>query len=315
MDLNREVKGSVDYVNERLAPPGKKVKVFLWSGNADPDNEALRLVEKAGLVNVNGGNSLALDSTATLTSIWPQARRENGGIQIYAAIMNENVYTNDWTGPYYGFRKVIETFDITNQPRRLKPISIYYHFYSATKPAAINALRDVYDAAIERNPFPIYLSEFAALVQSYYSASIYKDLEGNWSVHNTGSLNTLRIPQSLGYPDMQRSIGLSGYKDANQDRYLHLASKSATLSFADKPSNHTQLASANASTLIWQPESAQRTKLHLTGHTNIEFEVYSKAACTLTQPNAPPMRVQTKNKKVEFKLATRDTGEALLVCE
>jgi len=315
IDLNREIQGSVDYINTRLAPPGKKVKVFLWSGSADPDDEALRLVEEAGLVNVNGGNSLALDSTKTITSIWPQARRENGGIQIYAAIMNENVYTNDWEGPYYGFRKVIETFDVTNEPRRLKPLCIYYHFYSATKPAAIKALRDVYDAAIASNPFPMYLSEFAELVQSYYSTSLFKDLNGKWSVHNAGPLRTLRIPQSLGYPDQSSSTGLSGYNDANQDRYLHMSGPSASFDFVGQPPNNTQLASANARVVNWQPENANRIKLRLQGHTNIDFKVHSKSACNLTLPGSRSQRAKPNNNKVQFNLATRDTGDALLVCK
>ena len=315
IDLNREIQGSVDYINTRLAPPGKKVKVFLWSGSADPDDEALKLVEEAGLVNVNGGNSLALDSTNTVTSIWPQARRENGGIQIYAAIMNENVYTNDWEGPFYGFRKVIETFDITNEPRRLKPLCIYYHFYSATKPAAIRALREVYDAAIESDPFPIYLSEFAELVQSYYSASLYRDLDGNWLVQNPGSIRTLRIPQSLGYPDLSTSQGVSGYNDANQDRYLHLSDKIASLGLTKTEPTETLLASANASVTKWQSDGEGRVKLRLTGHTNIEFDVHSTSACTLTLPKFTPLRARAKNNRVRFKLTTKDTGNALLVCK
>ena len=315
IDLNREIQGSVDYINTRLAPAGKKVKVFLWSGSADPDDEALKLVEEAGLVNVNGGNSLALDSTKTITSIWPQARRENGGIQIYAAIMNENVYTNDWAGPYYGFRKVIETFDITNNPRRLKPLCIYYHFYSATKPAAIKALREVYDAAIAEAHFPMYLSEFAELVKSYYSAGLSKDLQGNWVVHNTGPLRTLRIPKSLGYPDAQSNIGVSGYNEANEDRYLHLSGESAKFRFSNQPPENTQLASANAKLVTWKPEGENRTRLRFTGHTNVDFSVHSTSACSLTLPKSAPIKVSSKNQQVRFKLTTRDTGNAILVCK
>ena len=27
--------------------------------------------------------------------------------QVYAPMQNENVYTNNWTGPFYGFERVI----------------------------------------------------------------------------------------------------------------------------------------------------------------------------------------------------------------
>ena len=66
-------------------------------------------------------------------------------LQVYAPVINENVYTNLWTGPYYGFRRVLETFALTESPRRLKPIDVYYHFYSGAKVAGQQAWAEVYD--------------------------------------------------------------------------------------------------------------------------------------------------------------------------
>ncbi|MGC1440220.1 MAG: endo alpha-1,4 polygalactosaminidase, partial [Burkholderiaceae bacterium] len=41
-DLNRDIAGSVDYINSRLAPPGKKTKVFLWTGDCVPPGAAVK---------------------------------------------------------------------------------------------------------------------------------------------------------------------------------------------------------------------------------------------------------------------------------
>ena len=50
----------------------------------------------------------------------------DGLFQVFAPNQNENVYTNEWRGPFYGFERVIETFEFTETPRRLKPINIYF---------------------------------------------------------------------------------------------------------------------------------------------------------------------------------------------
>jgi hypothetical protein len=46
-------------------------------------------------------------------------------------MQNENVYTNLWISPFWGYINVIQTFELIENPRRLKSISIYYHFYTS----------------------------------------------------------------------------------------------------------------------------------------------------------------------------------------
>jgi hypothetical protein len=58
MNLEREIVGSVDYIRKNLAPPGKAVQIMLWSGDAAPQAQALRIAENAGLLNMNGGNTI-----------------------------------------------------------------------------------------------------------------------------------------------------------------------------------------------------------------------------------------------------------------
>ena len=118
-DLDRDIKGSRDYINS-LAPPGKSVKVTLWSGNCAPSDRAVGLSQKLGMFNVNGGG-------ATRTRDYPSLTRGSamgipkapGVYQVFAPVENENVYTNDWLGPFDGYRHAIETYQLNESPRRL----------------------------------------------------------------------------------------------------------------------------------------------------------------------------------------------------
>src|SRR5690606_42158235 len=46
MSYEREIDGSVDYINRHLAAPGRPVEIFLWSGNCRPGPEALARVRQ-----------------------------------------------------------------------------------------------------------------------------------------------------------------------------------------------------------------------------------------------------------------------------
>jgi len=313
LDLEREVIGSVDYINRELAPPDKRVKVFLWSGTADPDATALKLAEQAGLVNVNGGNTVLLDSDASQTNVWPQARAEHGGIQVYASIMNENVYTNNWTGPYYGYHKAIETFDLTETPRRLKPIGIYYHFYSATNPASIKALRELYDYAESHQTTPLYLSEFAERVRDYQRATIFKHIDGGWTINDLGDLRTVRFDQALGYPDLGTSTGIAGHTDVNQSRYLHLTENRVHINLTTSSPRQPYLQHANAIIKAWQ-RKGNTTELQLFGHAPISMTMAGARECSI-RSNGHEVKARAVKGLVTLKLNRKDTGIARLVCK
>ncbi len=131
------------------------------------------LARKADLYNLNGGETTIRKSHPFISRISPMSRPVGRELQLYAPIMNENVYTNLWRGPYYGFRHVIETFELTDRPRRLKPIDIYYHFYSGEKTASLRALKEVYDWTLEQEILPfLFMSEYAKRVLAYQQATV-----------------------------------------------------------------------------------------------------------------------------------------------
>ena len=118
----------------------------------------------AGLKNVNGAETIMTKANPSLTGLNPLLRPTAGGLQYYAPIINENLYTNLWKGPYYGFRELIETFQLTDSPRRLRGLHLYYHFYSSTKQASIKAMHEIYGYMREQQPMSLWMSDYLDLL-------------------------------------------------------------------------------------------------------------------------------------------------------
>lgn len=281
-NLSREIIGSVSYINQQLAPPDKPVSVFLWTGDARPGEAALAMVRELGLVNVNGGNTHPLPYESGVAGVWPDARPVGDELQVYAPVMNENVYTNLWTGPFYGYRNVTESFQILEENRRLKPMGIYYHFYSGTKPESISALEAVYRYALDQPVTPMFLSDYAKRVQAqYYSALMVSD-DGEFSWRGLQTPSTVRVDQTV-YPDLKRSQDVAGFNDASGLRFIHLAGPDARLYLSRSPVDGPYIRSANASITAWQRSkvgNGWRLQASLNGYQPVEVVIAGAADCT-----------------------------------
>jgi hypothetical protein len=121
---------------------------------------------------MNGGDTFITRSRASLTAVRSHGIFKKGNLQVYAPITNENLYTNLWRGPFYGFERVIETFSMTETPRRLKAVDIYYHTYSASKPASLTALHQVYGWALKQPLHPVFASEYIRKVHDFYAMAL-----------------------------------------------------------------------------------------------------------------------------------------------
>ena len=287
MDLHREITGSVDYIRERLAPAGKPVQVFLWSGNTSPNTEALAMADAAGLLNMNGGDTSITRSNPSLTKVRSWGLVKGGHVQVYAPITNENIYTNLWQGPFYGFERVIETFEMTDAPRRLKAVDIYYHSYTASKQASLKALHKVYQWAQARRLHPVYGSEYIRKVQDFYEFAVGRDAWG-WRLRGPGRLRTLRMPPSLGVPVLAGSEGIAGYVQGVDGHYLHLASGvghlavSAPADGAGQAMPQPYLVDANARLSQWLPQADGSLRFALQGHMPLELRMFLPPGCSLS---------------------------------
>ena len=280
-DLQREVGGSVRYIQERLAPPGKKVDLFFWTGNCIPGSDALEAVGKAGLLNFNGGDTIATRSSPTLTEVQGLGLARPGGYQVFAPNQNENVYTNNWQGPFYGYERVIETFELTEKPRRLKPINIYFHTYLASKRAGMQSLDKVFAYALRQDINPVYVSEYARKVLDFQTLALARTATG-WRVRGTTDLRTLRLPARLGVPDMGGSTGIGGYRSGITDSYVHLTSDSVELTLIPQDAATVVgpvLVSANARIQAFTPAAAGGGSWELQGHVPLQFTLAHVQSC------------------------------------
>jgi polysaccharide biosynthesis protein PelA len=278
--LVREIEGSIRYIEERLAPKGKKVDMFFWTGDCTPGSDALALTRKAGVLNMNGGETLPTKTQPTLTLVPGLGVARKGGFQVFAPNQNENVYTNNWGGPFYGFERVIETFEFTDKPRRLKPINIYFHSYITTKRASMLSIDKVFAYAMAQETTPVFVSDYARKVLDFQSMAIAKTPQG-WRLRGTGDLRSLRLSAAMGMPDMLQSQSVAGYRTEGNTRYAHLSDDSVELVLTDKEQARPRLVSANASLLTFEQQAAQ-IKWILKGNVPLQFTLAHASTCRMS---------------------------------
>jgi len=304
--LKRDIDGSVEYIDRRLAPPGKKTAVFLWTGDCVPPWEAIAATEEAGLLNMNGGDTTINRQEPTLTLVAPFSIRKSGYLQVFAPNQNENVYTNDWTGPFYGFTKVIETFEMTNRPRRLKPINIYYHTYSASKRSAISALHKVYRYALKQRVTPVYSSEYLRKAIDFEDFVLARDVrqpaDGSirWHYASGKYLRTLRLRRSeTDRIDWRRSAGLSGRELGVEGDYLHLTGQTGTFLVRSSASSEpaVPLVRNGNGRITYFKRSGQATRLGFTAHVKGILELEHATRCKVRSGRAVLKAVTRRSTK------------------
>jgi hypothetical protein len=284
-DLNAEVQGSIDYINTRLAPKGKRAQLIFWTGDTNPGSDALELAARAGVLNLNGGGAEITRRDRTLANVWPIGMQKGNHFQVYAPNNNENTYTNLWTGPFYGYERAIETFELTETPYRLKPIDIYYHAYSASKRASLNALDRVYQWALKQPVMNVYASEYAQKVLDFNRIVVARGAEG-WIVRGDGALRQLRIPSSLGVPNVAASRGIAGYQMRGNDIYVHAAGADAVLQLAPQVPAQPYLVEANGRIANWQQERSTM-QFGLQAHVPLRFSLGNVSGCRVEGDGRP----------------------------
>ena len=221
-NIANEISGSIDFLN-RLAPPGKQVTLLQWSGNCLPWDEAIIASYAAGVLNLNGGDTRFDREQPSYTSVAAIGRKMPRGIQIYASNANENVYTDLWTGRFFGYTFLPQTWRNTDSPIRVKPKNLYYHMYSGEKMASLRALLNNLKQVEDEPIAPIAASTFAALALGFYSAEIAALGEGRWQVANRGRLATIRFDRAIDRKvDFGRSSGVLGQQHFQGSLYVAL---------------------------------------------------------------------------------------------
>ena len=221
-DIAKEVGGALA-MSESFAPPGKKAGIYLWSGDTEPSEATIRATRLAGVRNMNGGDTRLDAEFPSVFYVPPLARPVGAERQIYAANSNENTYTNNWRGPYYGLLMLEQTLNNTESPRRLKPFNLYYHMFSGEKPGALAAIKHFLNLARTSSVIPVKASTYAAVADSFFDTVIQQVDAMSWSVAKRGAVQTFRFDEAGAIDiDVLRSKGVLGATRLNRALYVSL---------------------------------------------------------------------------------------------
>lgn len=303
----REIKGSMDYI-DHLLPSGKRATLLLWPGDCAPPAGAVRETYRDGYLNMNGGDTLITNSRNTWTAIAAQGVRKDGWYQVYAPNQNENIYTGDWTGPFYGYQRVVETFALTGAPHRFKPVDIYYHFYSATKQASLAALRKAYDWAVAQPFSPLFPSQYVRKVLDFESTTLARDLTtGDLLVRTGADLRTLRLPVAAAMPSLGRSDGIAGVSPGPAGDYLTLTAAHARVAAAPDDGTLPYLFEASGRVDGWsRADTGGRREIRfmLTTNGRAGFSLARAVACTVEAEGRRVPRMTTGASGAGYRPAT-----------
>jgi hypothetical protein len=267
-----EIGNSIRYINDNLMPRGKQTNLFFWTGDCLPDAEALEYVHRHGIQAMNGGDTRFDNAYPSYTYVSPLFRHLGGLLQDYAADSNEVTYTNIWTGPFYGFRYAIETYERTEAPLRVKPIDIYYHFFSMERESSYAALKQVYDWALPQEIAPVFASEYLRSLRGFVTTRIERMAPDRWIVSDNGDLRTVRFDVSDRYVNMQASKGVLGCVRHQGALYVHLDNgRRSEIALASSRPAIPYLVKANGMVRTWRRSSGVHFELRSIGR--VQFAI------------------------------------------
>lgn len=303
VSIEREVAGSVDFINRKLAPPGKAVKVLLWSGDGLVPGAAVKAAYEARVLNINGGETVITRQYPSWTAIAPLGVMKDGYYQVFSPNQSETRYTKYWQEGFYGYSRVLETFELTDQPIRFKPMSIYFNMFSGVKAESVKALEHVFDAVGRKPANPVFVSEYARKVLDFVGFSIARDGDF-WVVRGQGQLRTIRLAPGE-VPALAGSAGVAGYVPGPGGVYVHLAGSEARFRVIGAEA----AAGANAG-IAYLADANGRIERFRRSQAGMSFDLQSHVAPSFRLANAQGCQVRANGKPASAIAREPDSGTA-----
>ena len=219
---DKEIVYSVDYINKYLLPKDKTCRILLWSGNCMPDEAALAMCYNNKIINMNGGDTRLDDNYPSYAYVKPLYRKVGSYYQIYSSNTNENLFTDQLTYSFGEFQNNIHTFINTGSPYLIKPVNVYYHFYSGEHISSVYAIQTIYDWVRSQNLFRAFSSFYIQMVEGFIDANIIKEKDDRWHIENYGNCRTVRFDAVNKYPDLKKSENVVGYSRDTASVYVYL---------------------------------------------------------------------------------------------
>jgi hypothetical protein len=230
-DYSYEIWTSKLFIENNLAPPDKKCNIVLWSGATNPDEKALAVTWRAGMHNLNGGDPRFDKTHPSVAGMCPYSIPYGPYRQYLTSGANDYIYMLFMTGDWAGQKDLIDHFNYTENPYRIVPMNLYWHFYSGIKKESLGALTFILDYIRSIDAACIYATEYCKIVEDFYNTRLWKNIEGDWICQNGGYLRTVRF-RKIADVNMASSSGVLGYMHSNGHTYVHLdGSKLHRISF------------------------------------------------------------------------------------
>lgn len=239
---------------------------------------------------MNGGETAMSRKRPSITRVSARALPWEGELQITAANENENIYRDRWSAtgetaaPFFGgFLLAEDGFERMEKPRRLKPVNIYFHFYSGDNHASLNALTRLFDWAQRQELHSLTAADYARLVRDARATRILRHSDSRWTLLNSGILRTFRLPKTNLLPDLAASRGITGWRITGEAIYLHTdGSPRVELALNERPAPHLNLEASTAE-IQFAKFSARETT----------FTVRDIRPCQVTLAGLPPRATAT----------------------
>jgi len=280
-DINYELLGSKKFIEENLSPV-KKNNIFFWTGDCIAPFQALKILYDNDILNINGGYTVITKDKPYLSLIAPYGIKRENYYQIFSGQQNENVYTNLWTGPFWGYKKVLETFELTENPRRLKPVDIYYHFYSGSKYESLKALEYVYDNVLKQKLNPQFASDYVRKVIDFYNYEIY-NYNDKWIIVSNSNSKTVRVNKNY-FPSILNDSS-AGYNTKGDYNYINLKGNSPYVLVLSTQSINTPYLKSSNSKLEEFRFIDGELYIKLKGYLDIDYELENASNCKISEKN------------------------------
>lgn len=206
-----EVARSVEYIDRELAPKDKPCTIMLWTGSCNPSEEAIEWAYKKNLRNLNGGDPRMDSHFPSYAHLVPPVHEVGHVFQYYTSAANDYIHTKGWTPPYYRFGNVIQTFERSGAPRRVVPINVYFHYYSARNEAALLALKHVMEWVEKQSIAPVFASEYVDIARDFQWARIGRTGPDRFEIAKGPHLRTIRFDDPKIRIDLSGSSGVLGF--------------------------------------------------------------------------------------------------------
>lgn len=241
-DLRREIVGAKELLERVACPPGKPIRICLWTGAGNPDRKALLMSQQAGLRNFNSAIPRFDPSHPSVAHLSSPYRNVEGLIQNLNAGPSDYSLTASWTQPTIAFRNVLYTFSWSEKPRRLIPVNLYFHFYLLANLDGRMALDEVFQWMESESLHPVFTSDYIRATEGFLDAVVERVGPDDWSVSNYGNCSSARFDQTTATVDLDRSRGVLGFNHVNGSLYVHLdGSSPARILLGSRPASRPYL--------------------------------------------------------------------------